>query len=374
MTKDIIKFIRQKDYKFVKSIGQGGTGKTVLLKDEIIDEVFVCKKYSPFYKEQKESLFKYFVEEIKILYKLYHRNIVRVFNYYLYDDKTTGYILMEYINGIDIASFTESNPHLISSLFVQAISGFKYLEENKILHRDIRNQNILVTEDCELKIIDFGFGKIIDFEGDFDKSISLNWPYSPPKEFNNKLYDHRTEVYFVGKLFEEIINNNKVDDFPYMGILKNMIEVDFEKRISSFALVERQILTNNSIGVEFSTEDKNTYRHFADNLIKSFSKIRSDAPYKTNIDKIIEELEGTYRNSILEEYIQKPNVIAHCFVGGEYYYHKKAKIPVSSLNDFITFYKSISIEKKKIVLNNLWQRLDTIERYEPQNVYDNLPF
>ena len=87
MEKDeIIKFIRQKDYKLIKHIGQGGTGKTVLLKDEIIDEVFVCKKYSPYNKEDKEQYFKYFIDEIKILHCIYHKNIVRVFNYYLYPE------------------------------------------------------------------------------------------------------------------------------------------------------------------------------------------------------------------------------------------------------------------------------------------------
>lgn len=48
MENEIIKFIRQKDYKFIKEIGQGGFGKAVLLKDETIDSLFVCKKYAPY--------------------------------------------------------------------------------------------------------------------------------------------------------------------------------------------------------------------------------------------------------------------------------------------------------------------------------------
>jgi serine/threonine-protein kinase len=45
-----IEFLRKKNYTFIEEIGQGGTGKTVLIKDEVIDEVFVCKKYSPYFK------------------------------------------------------------------------------------------------------------------------------------------------------------------------------------------------------------------------------------------------------------------------------------------------------------------------------------
>lgn len=173
--KKIIEFLRTKDFKFIRNIGQGGTGKTVLLKDEYINESFVCKKYSPYYKEHRDAFFKNFVDEIKILHKLYHRNIVRVFNYYLYPEQKTGYILMEYIQGEDIKGYLQNNPHRLNDIFVQIINGFNYLELNGILHRDIRPENILVSDDGFVKIIDFGFGKEINFDEDFDKSITLNW-------------------------------------------------------------------------------------------------------------------------------------------------------------------------------------------------------
>ena len=60
MDNKIIEFIRTKDYIYLGEIGQGGTGKTILLKDEIIDETFVCKKYSPYYEEHKDLFFKNF--------------------------------------------------------------------------------------------------------------------------------------------------------------------------------------------------------------------------------------------------------------------------------------------------------------------------
>lgn len=173
--KKIIEFLRTKDFKFIRNIGQGGTGKTVLLKDEYINESFVCKKYSSYYKEHRDAFFKNFVDEIKILHKLYHRNIVHVFNYYLYPEQKTGYILMEYIQGEDIKGYLQNNPHRLNDIFVQIINGFNYLELNGILHRDIRPENILVSDDGFVKIIDFGFGKEINFDEDFDKSITLNW-------------------------------------------------------------------------------------------------------------------------------------------------------------------------------------------------------
>ena len=64
---------------------------------------------------------------------------------------------------------------------------------------------IRIDEDGNLKIIDFGFGKNITSSNDFEKSVSLNWWCELPEEFKIHRYDFQTEVYFVGKLFEKII-------------------------------------------------------------------------------------------------------------------------------------------------------------------------
>src|SRR5690606_22854966 len=146
--------------------------------------------------EDKETYFKYFIDEIKLLHKVYHKNIVRVFNYYLYPEQVTGYILMEFIKGYKIDEYVSVNPDKLNNLFVQTIEGFAYLEENNILHRDIRPDNILVTNDGVTKIIAFGFGKTVDCDNS-DNSISLNWRYAKPDEFAQKIYDTKTEIYFV---------------------------------------------------------------------------------------------------------------------------------------------------------------------------------
>lgn len=103
---DVIPFVKQKDYIMVNNdLGGGSFGKTVLLQDPFIDELFVAKKYEPEYDGIKEQFYKNFLDEIKILYKLNHRNIVRIYNYYAYENIYTGYILMEYIDGENIGDF-----------------------------------------------------------------------------------------------------------------------------------------------------------------------------------------------------------------------------------------------------------------------------
>ena len=320
MNGEIIKFLRQKDFRYIKDIGQGGTGKTVLLKDETIDEMFVCKKYSPYYKSDADKYYTNFLTEIKILHTLFHSNIVRVFNYYLYPDDKTGYILMDYINGDTISNFIAANPDRINDVFIQIIDGFKYLEQNEILHRDIRPENILVTENGIVKIIDFGFGKQIAFNESFDKSISLNWRYPIPDEFSEEVYNQNTEVYFVGKLIEEIIEENRIENFGYPRLLKSMVLKNPEKRTSSFLSVEREMLNQESNLLDFNESDKLRYKNFATNIDTIITKIRDDANYNTDIDKIIKTLEDILQVSSLEDYIQNPSRISQAFIKGEYYF------------------------------------------------------
>lgn len=362
MKNKIIEFLRTKDYKFIREIGQGGTGRTVLLEDEIINERFVCKKYSPIDEDIQQLFFNHFKDEIKILHLINHTNIVRVFNYYLYPEKYTGYILMEYIEGKDIYSYLVDNPDKLNDLFIQIIDGFTHLEKCKILHRDIRPNNILISNDGIVKIIDFGFGKKTDFKEDFGKSISLNWRYTPPSDFKTEIYDYRTEIYFVGKLFEEIIIENNFQNFAYMDILRKMTSYSYDARIESFFSIQREIIAGNWDNISFSEDEKGVYLNFANSLSKIYAKIYTSAEYITDVEVIIKGLEQVYKNSMLETYIQNDNAIAKSFIKGNYSYYTRQDITVDTIKDFLNFIKSVSKDKQKLIVNNLWQRLDTVQR------------
>jgi hypothetical protein len=69
-TNELVSFIRRRDYRLVRELGQGACGKTVLLYDDQIDEHFVCKKYLPYSESQRETLYANFVREIKLLHQV----------------------------------------------------------------------------------------------------------------------------------------------------------------------------------------------------------------------------------------------------------------------------------------------------------------
>lgn len=367
-----ISFIKSKDYQFIKDLGQGATGITKLIKDQTIDEEFVCKKYSTYLKSDQNLYYENFVSEIKILYKINHSNIVRIFSYYLYPKNYTGYILMEYINGEHIDKYISSNPSKINDIFIQVINAFKYLEEIKILHRDIRPSNILVTNNGIVKIIDFGFGKPIKKEDDYEKSISLNWHYSTPSDFESLFYNHQTEIYFIGKLFEQLIIENSLENtFKYGKTLEKMVKFNHNLRITSFDDILKDINAEVFNEIGFSPEEKIIYSNFADSITSICAKIKTSAKYNTNLDNITKNLYELTQNSILESYVQNNSLIVSCLINGGFRYKTAPQIQTEHIYSFFNWWKNLNKKSQKIVLNNIWLRLDNIKR---EDDFNDLPF
>ena len=373
MQEKIVEFVRKKDFQLVQELGQGSFGRTVLLYDSAINENFVCKKYSPIHKEHKDEHYKNFVQEIKFLYLVNHPNIVRVFNYYLYPEIKTGYIIMEHVKGQDIEEHLKKRPENVNQLFVQAVEGFAYLERNNLLHRDIRSQNIMVGENASVKIIDFGFGKRALKAEDFGKSISLNWQVELPNEFKNKIYDFRTEVYFVGKLFERLIRENQLEHFEYKSILNNMCQIEPSSRSKSFAEVRSKIHSNEFMGIEFSDDERQSYREFSSSISRVLTKLEVGVKYFDEIDKIQLRLEDLHQKVMLEDCLPDNTALTRCFINGTYYYSKNESIEVACLEKFIRLLRGSTKEKKNIILSNIHSRLDAIDRKTPK-LDDEVPF
>ncbi|HEY5056003.1 MAG TPA: protein kinase [Acidobacteriaceae bacterium] len=370
---EIIEFTRSRDYKLVRELGQGACGRTVLLHDATIDEHFVCKKYLPFDEALRQPLFANFVREIKLLHQLNHRNVVRVFNHYLYPERSAGYILMEHVDGTEIDEHVRKTPESLADLFEQAIQGFSHLEEVGVLHRDIRQANLLVNRAGTLKIIDLGFGKKVATSADFGKSITLNWWCPVPKEFDNQRYDFATEVYFVGQLFQYLISENQIANFKYSGILSEMCAHDSRQRIGSFAAVARKIGTSEFSEIEFGEDALIAYRAFADALFQLVSKIEATSGYEPDTAKIRSKLTEIYTRVMLEEYVPDGSPIIACFLTGTYYYRSNRRMGTSVLSDFTKLLRACNADQVRIIVANINSKLDAVPRYF-QTTDEDIPF
>lgn len=370
---ELITFLRKRDYLMVRELGAGACGRTVLLHDDQIDEHFVCKKYNPYSESMRASLYANFAREVKLLHRVHHQNVVRVFNYFLYPEQFTGYILMEFVDGENVDDYVAAYPDRVTDVFVQTLNEFTHLEQSGILHRDIRPGNLMVTKEGVVKIIDLGFGKQVSRSTDFDKSITLNWWCDTPEEFASSRYDFGTEVYFIGKLFEKLIAENDIRHFDYADLLRRMCAYDPNSRIRSFSAVIQELRNNQFTEVDFCDTELYAYRQFADELCAHITKIESGAKYFDDIDTLHRQLRDVYRSFMLEETAPDAAVVTRCFVFGSYYYRQKG-FSVKAVRGFLDLLSGCTNERLQILAANLRTRLDSITRYAGGPPNDDIPF
>lgn len=375
MTKQLVKeeiaFNRPKKYRTMKLLGRGACGETIHIHDEDMSVDLVVKKYSPFFPKSDDAklfseLMHRFRDEARILFQLNHSNIVRVFNYYDYEEHDTAYILMEYVSGEDIVSHLKTNPIGFDHIFEKVVSGFEHLERKGILHRDIRPANILVTDDGEPKIIDFGFGKRVDIDlSGRGKSIDLNWWCEEPPEFADSIYDGGTEVYFVGKLFDHIISEVPIRSSKYLKTIARMSARERTKRFENFRDISNEINEERFDEVQFTDTEKTLYRRFVEQLREAFSQIGPSSVYNKDASQILDNLEDFFKSVMLEEFLPEPVKLCRIFVSGDFRYFRSTEVSVETMNDFIHLLRSLSAEKRDIVIANIFSKLDGVPRPKP---------
>jgi serine/threonine-protein kinase len=209
-------------YEIVALLGEGGMG--AVYEARRIDEEFhqrVAIKLIQSTAVNSLTLQR-FQTERQILANLNHPNIAR-----LLDGGTTEqglpYLVMEYVEGMPITEYCQHNRLNIEhrlKLFLQVCQAVKYAHEHLVVHRDIKPANILVSDEGQIKLLDFGIAKII--EGDESalpasatrSEVRLLTPESAtPEQVLGLAITTRTDVYALGNLLYEMLSEQKLFDF-----------------------------------------------------------------------------------------------------------------------------------------------------------------
>src|SRR5262249_49939343 len=202
-------------YAIVKELGRGGMGAVYLA--ERADgqfEKYVAIKVLKRGTDTDEVLAR-FRDERQILANLEHPNITR-----LLDAGTTPdglpYFVMEFIEGTPITSFVQQrNPDLSDrlKLFLKVCSAVDVAHQNHIIHRDIKPANVLVQQNGEPKLLDFGIAKLLRGGNDSDTTVAaerrLTPMYAAPEQTEGRSITVRTDVYSLGALLQELLTNQQ---------------------------------------------------------------------------------------------------------------------------------------------------------------------
>jgi len=178
-----------------------------------------------------------FLQETKMLKKLNHPNIIRVMDFGKKDGMP--YMVMEYINGEDLKKlllYKKTKKLQRYDLILQIGRGLDYLHENNIIHHDIKPENILVSKNNEVKIIDFGmarYNRLRIFTR--NRFIDGTPTYMSPEQIRKRHTDKRTDIYSYGITIYEMLTGK----IPYQAndkntIMRAHIDIHIQPRLLSY--------------------------------------------------------------------------------------------------------------------------------------------
>lgn len=193
-------------YQVVKKIGEGSYGKALLVKRRadgkqcVVKEVNISKMSK---KERDEAK-----KEVKVLSQMKHPNIVSYLE--SFEDGGILYIMMDYCDGGDLyAKINEQKGKLmledhILGYFVQLCLALKHVHDRKILHRDIKSQNIFLTKAGILKLGDFGIARVLGSSVELARTCIGTPYYLSPEICENRPYNNKSDVWAVGCVLYEL--------------------------------------------------------------------------------------------------------------------------------------------------------------------------
>ena len=197
-------------YEVLQDLGHGGMGVVYKVVDTETTLTCALKTLLPQYAQNKRAAHR-FIQEINAIRQLDHPGIVQIYSAQRSDGLL--YYTMEYINGVSLRSWMKKkgrfgigSTYRILSLLSDALEH----AHRFTVHRDVSPENIMITPDGNVKLLDFGLAKITNADNSFTRvGVSLGKiQYSAPEQrVDAKNVDHRADLYSLGVMFYEMLGN-----------------------------------------------------------------------------------------------------------------------------------------------------------------------
>ena len=221
------------DFEIEKKLGQGHFGSVCLVKSKITNKLYALKQIRGeiFNDNQRKEV----EREIKLLEDLNHPHIIKYFT--SFRENGNFYIVTEYINGGSLENLADKvhkegkllTEKIIWDFLIQTLSGLVYLHENKkIIHRDIKPDNLLLDRDHDLKISDFGISAVN--RSDAEESVKCHGTCIGPIQFMSpemafeKEYTFKNDIYMLGLTYFNVMSGKmpevKREDESGMKIIR----------------------------------------------------------------------------------------------------------------------------------------------------------
>ncbi len=203
-------------YEILKKLGAGGQGTVYKALDTKLDRTVVIKVLPPEL-TAKTANFKRFEREAKLCSQLDHPNICTIYDYH--EDDGIFYIAMQHVGGKNVRELVDGRPLELATALkieIQVCDALAYAHSKNIIHRDIKAGNVMVSDEGQVKILDFGLAKLLmdePFAGTSGEQIDLTElgipygtaTYAAPEQAKGEKTDHRADIFSTGVLLYEML-------------------------------------------------------------------------------------------------------------------------------------------------------------------------
>jgi serine/threonine protein kinase len=226
-------------YKIERLVGTGGMGEVYLAEDTRLDRK-VAIKFLPGDLEADELARKRQIREAKAAAKLDHPNICTIHE--VAEHGIRSFIVMQYVEGETLASRMASRPMQLGEsldVAIQVADALSLAHSRGVIHRDIKPQNVMITPQGQVKVLDFGLAKVLRRDGveadstSVEKSLSApglilgTAPYMSPEQAKGAVVDGRSDLFSLGVVLYECVTGKAAfgGDTP-MEVCAQVIHVD----------------------------------------------------------------------------------------------------------------------------------------------------
>ena len=202
-------------YDIVKELGRGTAGVVYLARDAFAGRDVAIKAFTQTGSAGLQGRYRsLFLNEAALVGKLSHPHIVQLLDVSV--DESLSYIVMEHVPGKTLAHHTTAEHFLMPEKVVEVIfkvsRALEYMHRHGVIHRDIKPANILITEDFDVKVADFGIAVLADATR--TNLVNVGSPaFMSPEQLQELPLTHQTDIYSLGIVLYNLLTGR----LPFSG-------------------------------------------------------------------------------------------------------------------------------------------------------------
>ena len=202
-------------YEIIEELGKGGMGRVYRVEDKKIKKEIALKLIKPEIASDKKTIER-FKNELTTARDIRHKNVCGMFD--LGEEKGQHFITMEYVSGGDLKRFIRRAAPLSTartiSIAKQVCEGLAEAHSLGVVHRDLKPSNIMIDDNGNARIMDFGIARTLKVKGLTGVGIMVGTPeYMSPEQAEAKDVDQRSDIYSMGIILYEMLTGQ----LPFVG-------------------------------------------------------------------------------------------------------------------------------------------------------------